>query len=89
MDFQLVAEAGRGDVFAADGDPGPGEQPAVFFFPFDADSEGVEEGVLGVFHEDEETGEMDDAAHVCVHVFDFPAGSDLVHRGLQGLISTI
>src|SRR6185295_5153305 len=79
MDLQLVAEAGRRRVLAGDRHPRPGELAAVRLPPVDLGPQGPEKGVLGVLHEDEEAGEVDDAAHVGVDVLDFPAGSDLVH----------
>src|SRR5262245_1674355 len=79
MDLQLVAEAGRREVFAGHGDAGPGELAAVLLLPVDTGSDRLQEGVLGVLHEDEEAREVDDAAHVGIDVLDPSTGSDLVH----------
>src|SRR6185295_19013784 len=79
MDLQLVAETRRREVLAGDRHPRPRELAAILLVPVHPHSDGVQERVLGVLHEDEETREVDDAAHVRVGVLDLPADADLVH----------
>src|SRR5436305_10337686 len=78
MDLQHVAEPGGGLVVARDRHPRPGDLPPLVP-EVDAGADRRQEGVLGVLHEDEKAREVDDAAHVRVHVLDLPADAVLVH----------